>query len=120
MGAGDRGGDAYGERIAQAAREEGGVYWSVTWDGQPLDATKRTYNQAFAIYALSAYYRLTGEVEALALAKALYALIESRCALVEKIWHILTKRFRYKEGAVKCLLICLRQRVRIISGAASG
>ena len=120
MGAGDRGGDAYGERIAQAAREEGGVHWSVTWDGQPLDATKRTYNQAFAIYALSAYKDLTGEVEALALAKALYALIESRCALVEKIWHILTKRFRYKEGAVKCLLICLRQRVRIISGAASG
>ena len=35
MGAGDRGGDAYGERIAQAAREEGGVHWSVTWDAHP-------------------------------------------------------------------------------------
>ena len=79
MGAGDRGGDAYGERIAQAAREEGGVYWSVTWDGQPLDATKRTYNQAFAIYALSAYYRLTGEPEALALARELFVLIEKKC-----------------------------------------
>lgn len=36
-------------------REEGGVYWSVTYDGKPLDTTKHTYNQAFALYALSAY-----------------------------------------------------------------
>ena len=30
-------------------RECGGVYWSVAYDGQPLDDTKHTYNQAFAI-----------------------------------------------------------------------
>ena len=39
----------------------GGVYWSVTYDGKPADTTKHTYCQAFAIYGLSAYYRLTGE-----------------------------------------------------------
>ena len=41
-------------------RENGGVYWSCDALGRPLDTTKHTYNQAFAIYALSAYYRLTG------------------------------------------------------------
>lgn len=60
-------------------REEGGVYWSVTSGGQPLDETKHTYNQAFAVYALSAYHRLTGEAEPLELARALFRLIESRC-----------------------------------------
>ena len=34
-------------------REYGGVFWSVTYDGKPLDTTKHTYNQAFAIYALA-------------------------------------------------------------------
>ena len=35
--------------------ERGGVYWSVTYEGKPEDTTKHTYNQAFAIYALSSY-----------------------------------------------------------------
>ena len=60
-------------------RENGGVYWSVTYDGKPLDTTKHTYNQAFAIYALSAYYRLTGNVQALALASELFNVIETHC-----------------------------------------
>lgn len=55
----------------------GGVYWSVTYDGKPLDTTKHTYNQAFAIYALSAYYQATGNREAIALALELYGVIES-------------------------------------------
>ena len=60
-------------------RTNGGVYWSVTYDGQPLDTTKHTYNQAFAIYALSAYYRLTGNADALALARSLFDAIETHC-----------------------------------------
>ena len=60
-------------------REFGGVYWSLTWDGSPLDDSKHTYNQAFAIYGLSAYYRLTGEKEALELAQELFRLIEKNC-----------------------------------------
>ena len=42
-------------------RERGGIYWSVTYDGQPEDTTKHTYNQAFAIYALSSYYAASGD-----------------------------------------------------------
>ena len=60
-------------------REFGGVYWSLTYDGQPLDDSKHTYNQAFAIYGLSAYYHLTGEAEALDLARELFRLVEERC-----------------------------------------
>ena len=60
-------------------REHGGVYWSVTFDGKPADTTKHTYCQAFAIYGLSAYYRLTGKWEALDKARALYRTIEEKC-----------------------------------------
>jgi len=60
-------------------RRSGGIFWSMTYDGKPLDTTKHTYNQAFAIYALAAYYRLTGEAEALTLAKELFCLIEQHC-----------------------------------------
>ena len=59
-------------------QEHGGVYWSVTADGQPQDTTKHTYCQAFAIYGLSAYYRLTGLSEARERAMALFQLIETR------------------------------------------
>ena len=57
----------------------GGIFWSMTYDGKPLDTTKHTYNQAFCIYALSSYYRLTGKEEALNHAKALFSLIEAHC-----------------------------------------
>lgn len=60
-------------------RERGGVYWSVTYDGQPEDTTKHTYNQAFAIYALSSYYAASGNEEALTMARELQAVIETRC-----------------------------------------
>ena len=57
----------------------GGVYWSVTFDGKPADTTKHTYCQAFAVYGLAAYYRLTGKQEALDRAMELFRIIESRC-----------------------------------------
>lgn len=60
-------------------RENGGIYWSLTYDGRPEDTTKHTYNQAFAIYALSSYYDASGEEEALELAKELYQMIETKC-----------------------------------------
>ena len=60
-------------------QENGGVFWSVTYDGKPLDTTKHTYCQAFAIYGLAAYHRLTGSREALEKAIELYRLIESKC-----------------------------------------
>lgn len=57
----------------------GGIYWSLTYDGKPKDASKHTYNQAFAIYALSAYYDAVGKEEALNLAFLIYQLIEEEC-----------------------------------------
>ena len=57
----------------------GGVYWSVHCDGTVCDDTKHTYNQAFAIYALSAYYQSSGRKEALNLAYVLYRVIEEKC-----------------------------------------
>ena len=62
-------------------REHGGVYWSVTFDGKPADMTKHTYCQAFAIYGLAAYYRLTGKREALEKARKLFRLIEEKCTV---------------------------------------
>ncbi|MBR3515290.1 MAG: AGE family epimerase/isomerase [Lachnospiraceae bacterium] len=60
-------------------RENGGVYWSMTYDGQPEDTTKHTYNQAFCIYALSSYYEASGDKEALDAAYGLYHVIEDKC-----------------------------------------
>ena len=60
-------------------RENGGIFWSLNYDGTPEDTTKHTYNQAFAIYALSSYYEASGDGEALALARELFSLIETRC-----------------------------------------
>lgn len=59
-------------------KEMGGVYWSVTYDGKPADTTKHTYNQAFAIYALSSYYEATGNREAFGLATELFHLVEEK------------------------------------------
>ena len=66
-------------RDACIDREQGGVFRSVTFDGKPADTGKHTDCQAFALYALSAYYRLSGESEALALMKNLFSLMEERC-----------------------------------------
>lgn len=57
----------------------GGIYWSLCYDGSAYDTTKHTYNQAFAVYALSSYYAATKEVEAITLAKSIIDLIEKKC-----------------------------------------
>lgn len=59
--------------------ENGGVYWSVTPEGTPLDLTKHTYCQAFAIYGLAAYARATGMTEPLDKAMKLFRIIEDKC-----------------------------------------
>ena len=57
----------------------GGLFWSVTREGKPADTTKHTYCQAFALYGIAAWYRLTGDREALQAALNLFRLMESRC-----------------------------------------
>lgn len=56
--------------------QHGGLFWTLDGNGAPLSARKQIYAQAFGIYALSEYYRLTGEPAALEFAKRLYLLIE--------------------------------------------
>lgn len=60
-------------------REYGGAFWALSFDGEIVDETKHTYNQAFAIYALSMYYEVSGDREALETAYELYNLIETKC-----------------------------------------
>jgi cellobiose epimerase len=60
-------------------KENGGYYWTTDADGKPIDARKIVYGQAFAIYAMSEYYRATGDKAALDNAVRLYRLVEERC-----------------------------------------
>ena len=56
--------------------EFGGVYWSVQPGGTPLDTKKQLYGQAFCMYGMSEYFRLTNNNQALETAIALYRQIE--------------------------------------------
>lgn len=70
---------AYAMLLKMLDPENGGVFWSVHADGTVADATKHTYNQAFAIYALSEYARAAGKEKALHLACGLFDVIEQKC-----------------------------------------
>ncbi len=58
----------------------GGVYWMLKPDGSVLDDRKHIYAQSFAIYALTEYYRIFENKEALERALKLYELVESKSA----------------------------------------
>ncbi|MES1213879.1 MAG: AGE family epimerase/isomerase [Bacteroidota bacterium] len=53
--------------------EYGGVFWSVTADGAPLEKKKQLYGQAFAIYGLSEYYKITKSAEVLMVTKNIFS-----------------------------------------------
>jgi len=53
-----------------------GTYRSVSSKGEPSDLRKQTYSQSFFIYALSEYYRATGDKLALEAAKEIYNSLE--------------------------------------------
>lgn len=57
-------------------KEHGGTYWMLNADGTPLDTKKQIYSQAFFIYALVEYYRVTNDEECLEKAIELFHLIE--------------------------------------------
>ncbi len=60
-------------------RTNGGVYWMMNYDGTVNDGMKHTYNQAFAIYALSTYFLASGDKSALDLAFELFNTVEEKC-----------------------------------------
>ncbi len=57
-------------------RDYGGLYWQVDRQGRPVSDRKYHYAQAFAIYGLSEYYLAVQEPLSLALAQALFHLLE--------------------------------------------
>lgn len=57
-------------------KEYGGVYWMMNADGTVKTDMKHTYCQAFFIYALSSYYRASGDKAALDLAYEVSNLVE--------------------------------------------
>lgn len=59
-------------------QEHGGMFWLLDYKGNSKDTRKHVYTQSFGIYGLSEYYRATQKKEALALAKDLYYLLESK------------------------------------------
>ena len=79
-------------------KEYGGVFWSVKYDGTPEDTTKHTYNQAFSIYALSAYYDATGDKESIRLASEIYDIIESKCTDAEGYLEAFDRKFEPVEN----------------------
>lgn len=56
--------------------EYGGVYWMLDAQGRVKDGKKQVYAQAFMIYALSEYYKISREEKALELSKEIFKLIE--------------------------------------------
>ncbi len=70
-------------------KEYGGVYWSMNADGTVKDDMKHIYCQAFFVYAMSSYYRASGNKDALKFAYDTVELIEKHgtddVAYLEKI-----------------------------------
>jgi mannobiose 2-epimerase len=54
----------------------GGTYRSVNSKGEPSDLRKQIYSQSFFIYALSEFYRATGDKESLIKAQEIFLTIE--------------------------------------------
>jgi cellobiose epimerase len=57
-------------------KESGGAYRSVKATGEVSDSKKQTYTEAFFIYGLTEYYRITGDQEALTTARNIFECLE--------------------------------------------
>lgn len=56
--------------------EHGGVYWLLDHEGRAVDTEKKIYGQAFAIYGLSEFAKVSGNEKAKQLAFSLFELTE--------------------------------------------
>jgi cellobiose epimerase len=56
--------------------ESKGFYWKINYKGEPVETKKQIYAQAFVIYALSEYYKLTHEQNILDFAAETFEMIE--------------------------------------------
>jgi mannobiose 2-epimerase len=61
-------------------KSRGGWYWKTARDGRMIDDGKVVYGQSFAIYALSEYYKATGDIRGLEYASRTFDLLMKYCA----------------------------------------
>ena len=59
-------------------KESGGLFWSISADGVPLDSRKVLYVQSFGIYSLSEFHLATGDRQPLDRAIELYRTVEKQ------------------------------------------
>ncbi len=82
--------ESHGGPVAGPARYEyltgrffdvrhGGYFWELDPQGHVVDDHKKTYGQAFVVYALVEYYRAFAEPRALEQAADLFRLLEAHC-----------------------------------------
>lgn len=62
----------------------GGIFWSLKYDGSLKDTKNQIYALAFTMYGLSEYYKVSGNEEALRIAKNLFYQIEEHSYDTEK------------------------------------
>lgn len=58
--------------------EHEGLFWLVDFKGNPVESQKHVYTQSFGVYALSEYYRITKNQDALNLANKIFELMETK------------------------------------------
>ena len=56
--------------------ENGGVYWEIDSNGNPVNTNKIIYGQGFALYGFSEFYKATGNKESLEYSIKIFELIE--------------------------------------------
>ena len=75
----------------------GGYYWSLNPDGSLKDTKKQIYAQAFVIYSLAEYYKITNDPEVLNKAIELFHLIENYSFDTDKNGYIEARNREWKE-----------------------
>ncbi len=75
----------------------GGYYWSLNPDGLPKDTKKQIYAQAFVIYSLSEYYKITKDPAVLRIAIELFHLIEDNSFDKVKNGYVEARNREWKE-----------------------
>jgi mannobiose 2-epimerase len=58
-------------------KTNGGIFWELDADGNPINTRKQAYAQGFGIYAFSEYFLATRNEDSLEYAKKLYYLLEN-------------------------------------------
>jgi mannobiose 2-epimerase len=78
-------------------KEHCGYYWSLTQQGQPVETKKQIYAQAFTIYALSEYYKITNDPKVQKEAIEIFHLIEKNSFDSQKNGYIEACTHDWKE-----------------------